>query len=383
MPGDIKAFIFQFFNKFVFDRDVSFEEAEQFVGFQSIVVATGIVGETLPEPFYRFLVSTREQYTQYVEEFEPYVENMYGSELHGSCAPSSASCVRQATAAILDGITLAGGVSVPTDITTAVGILYSTHATNPYPAREIPAGKELEFFWKNIRIFAPVISFPHWITRPTCPNSSAEETAKLNKGEGRQEACKEGPKNQITGYADFNQYTGGVRQVPHIALAQRDPRRWGADWIQFVVRDLKAYMDNSVGFAEMAEDSSVANGKMNRSCPGKTLALMIGEAFMKLFKKDEWEAVSPETIAFTMGPMWVSEFVLQASPSLSLCGSPQQEPYAYAICSLPCARYFPSHISLWPLIWKVLGMHVQPHFPAASGVVLETGLRRQGILRST
>jgi len=72
-------------------------------------------------------------------------------------------------------------------------------------------------------------------------------------------------------------------------------------------------MDNSVGFAEMAEDSSVANGKMNRSCPGKTLALMIGEAFLKLFKKDEWEVVSPERIKFTMGPTWVSEFVLQAS----------------------------------------------------------------------
>mmetsp|Transcript_114439 Transcript_114439/g.369906 ORF Transcript_114439/g.369906 Transcript_114439/m.369906 type:complete len:154 (-) Transcript_114439:1100-1561(-) len=128
MPGDVKAFIVQLFNKLAFDRHVAFEEAEQFVGFQTIVVAMGSLGQILPKPFYMFLSSTSRQYAQYVLEFEPYVENRYGSDLRGSCAPSS------------------GGISVPTDISTAVGVLYSTHTTNPYPAKEeIPARKELEF----------------------------------------------------------------------------------------------------------------------------------------------------------------------------------------------------------------------------------------------
>mmetsp|Transcript_114435 Transcript_114435/g.369882 ORF Transcript_114435/g.369882 Transcript_114435/m.369882 type:complete len:176 (-) Transcript_114435:1003-1530(-) len=68
MPGDVKAFIVQLFNKLAFDRHVAFEEAEQFVGFQTIVVAMGSLGQILPKPFYMFLSSTSRQYAQYVLE---------------------------------------------------------------------------------------------------------------------------------------------------------------------------------------------------------------------------------------------------------------------------------------------------------------------------
>jgi len=70
-------------------------------------------------------------------------------------------------------------------------------------------------------------------------------------------------------------------------------------------------MKNSVGFAEMAENIFVQWGKNDRKCPGKSMALMIGESFFKLFKKEEWVVDNPEDIAFTSGPSWVSDFILK------------------------------------------------------------------------
>mmetsp|Transcript_50010 Transcript_50010/g.160764 ORF Transcript_50010/g.160764 Transcript_50010/m.160764 type:complete len:278 (-) Transcript_50010:52-885(-) len=272
----------------------------------------GVIGDFLPEPFYIFLGDIKKQYAQEVKALEPFVEKKYGTQLASqSCAPSETSCLTLASTSVMDGLTFAGGISVPTDMATAVGLLYSTSPTNPYPAREIPPNKELEFFWENIRYFAPVIGFPSWSTRPTCPGLSPNETQSLNKPGGKQEACKEGPKNLATGFAKVNQWQGGTRQVPNLALAQRDPNKWGPTSNEFVVRNLIEYK-KSVGFAEMAEDNTVAGGKMNRICPGKTLALMIGETFLKLFKKGDWDAVSPESIVFDSGPMWISEFVLKS-----------------------------------------------------------------------
>lgn len=312
IPEDLKAFQFQLLNKVALNRDVSWADALAFVSLQTTAAVVGAAGDFLPEPFYIFFGDLTKQYAQEVKALEPFVKNKYGTQLASqSCAPSKTSCLTLASTSVMDGLTFAGGISVPTDISAAVGLLYSTSPTNPYPAREIPPNKELEFFWENIRYFAPVVGFPVWSTRPTCPGLSPKETQNLNKPGGKQEACKEGPKNLATGYAKVNQWQGGTRQVPNIALAQRDPKKWGPTSNEFVVRNLIEYK-KSVGFAEMAEDNTVAGGKMNRNCPGKTLALMIGETFLKLFKKGDWDAVSPESIVFGSGPTWVSGFVLKS-----------------------------------------------------------------------
>jgi len=89
----------------------------------------------------------------------------------------------------------------------------------------------------------------------------------------------------------------------------RDPTKWGPDADKFVIRDVTDYIKNSVGFAEMAVNSGVANGRMNRDCPGKTLALMIGEAFFSEFKKEEWTADG--SISFKKVTPFVSGFTLR------------------------------------------------------------------------
>merc|ERR1711972_920153 len=143
----------------------------------------------------------------------------------------------------------AGGLSVPTGICTGLAVLYSKAANNPFPEGTYPKGKALNFYWENVRFFAPVVGFPHWTTRPTCAGGSAEDTAALNKSDGKTKTC---PflKDGSTDGKDVNEYMGGVREVPNMALAMRDPAKWGNDASDFRIRSISEYGQNSVGFAE-------------------------------------------------------------------------------------------------------------------------------------
>jgi len=99
--------------------------------------------------------------------------------------------------------------------------------------------------------------------------------------------------------------------VLNLALAQRDSRRWGDDASEFKIRSLSEYIKKSVGFAEMARDDKVAEGRVNQHCPGKDLALMIGEAFFKAFNKTDWKVEGePTAIEFAAGPSYFSAFEL-------------------------------------------------------------------------
>merc|ERR1712187_800441 len=102
------------------------------------------------------------------------------------------------------------------------------------------------------------------------------------------EACKLGEPSFFTGYPAVNQYLGGIRHVPNLAVAMWDPRKWGNNSNQFALRPLRDYHENSVGFAEMAVDNLVAKGRMNRKCPGKSLALVIGTMFFEEFNRTKW-----------------------------------------------------------------------------------------------
>eukprot|EP00928_Gymnodinium_smaydae_P046901 TRINITY_DN31272_c0_g1_i1.p1 TRINITY_DN31272_c0_g1~~TRINITY_DN31272_c0_g1_i1.p1 ORF type:complete len:579 (+),score=102.70 TRINITY_DN31272_c0_g1_i1:80-1738(+) len=312
---DITILVHKILNKLGLKRDISEEYAAEFVAVQGRVVALGTLSQLIPTPFVRVALSGLvEEATKFVAEYIPLIQELYGEELgHRSCQPSE-NCTVQAAHATFDALYAAGGLSVPSGISTGLATLYSTDASNPFAAKEYAKNESLNFFWEALRYFPPVVGFPHWTTRPTCAGSTPEATAALNKPDGKSEACPLGSNNFFTGYPDVNQYAGGVRAVPNLAIAQRDPRKWGPDAASFRIRPLQDYSENSVGFAEMAVDSSVAGGAMNRVCPGKQLALMIGESFFRQFNRDEWEP-STEGIAFTGVTPFIDEFKLQKKGS--------------------------------------------------------------------
>jgi len=206
-----------------------------------------------------------------------------------------------------DALYAAGGLSVPGTINTGLGIMYSTSPDNPAPGASYEKAQALQFYWENIRFFPPVVGFPHWRTRPTCAGSTPEETAALNKPNGTSDACKLGA-DTSAGYPQVNQYLGGVRDVPNLALAMSDPNKWGSDADEFKIRPLQEYIKNSVGFAEMAVDNQVAGGRMNRVCPGKTLALMIGTMFFEEFNRNDW--ATHDSIGWTATTPFVDSFTL-------------------------------------------------------------------------
>jgi hypothetical protein len=313
VPRDITALVHQILNKVALKRNVSWEYAINFVSVQSSVVALGTVSQLLPSFLYGpMLGSVQAEVQKYVEEYVQLVDGLYGSTLEAEdCSPSD-SCVHQAASMVWDALYAAGGLSVPGTISTGLGVLFSKSSSNPYPAASIPDGQAMNFYWENIRYFPPVVGFPHWKTRPTCPRMSAEDTAKLNEPDGKTKACPFRKNNWFTGYPPVNQYVpGGVREVPNLALAQRDPKRWGTDASNFTLRPLNQYQRNSVGFAEMAVNNSVADGRMNRVCPGRSLALLIGSTFFQEFDKSKWTP-STTDISFHDSVGFVSDFGLSS-----------------------------------------------------------------------
>lgn len=71
-------------------------------------------------------------------------------------------------------------------------------------------------------------------------------------------------------------------------MAQLDPDKWGEDADKFVKRPNELYEKYSLGFAEKAQDGTVADGKMNRNCPGRSLSLLMGTTFLRKFRIGEW-----------------------------------------------------------------------------------------------
>jgi len=140
--------------------------------------------------------------------------------------------------------------------------------------------------------------------------------------DGKIGTCTLGPTISSTGYPEVNQYQGGVRHVPNLALAMQDPAKWGSNAADFVIRPLEEYANNSVGFAEMAVNNDVAGGTMNRVCPGKDLALLIGSTFFTMFDKSKWQTL--DSIAFKgVTPFMKGGFKLTRSDSPWRSDSPR------------------------------------------------------------
>eukprot|EP00933_Yihiella_yeosuensis_P034352 TRINITY_DN27849_c0_g1_i1.p1 TRINITY_DN27849_c0_g1~~TRINITY_DN27849_c0_g1_i1.p1 ORF type:complete len:558 (+),score=88.28 TRINITY_DN27849_c0_g1_i1:55-1728(+) len=297
IPVDITAWFHQVLMKRAFDVDLSWDEAIAFTSVQSSMTAMGTVSQVFPGAWYGsidLLHKTRAGATEYVRKYTQLSEKIWGEKLAKlDCAPSP-NCSLQLGSGMWDALYSAGGLSVPGGIQSGLAILYSTSSTNPSPSFKIPKGKELEFFWETIRFIAPVYGFPHWSKRPTCPGLTSEETEALNKDEGRSASCPLGPVNPDTDFPLHSQWEGGYRVLLSLKDAQTDPKAWGSNAHEFVLRPLEDYNKKSMGFAEMATDPSVDNGNSDRVCPGKELALITGKIFWEEFDASAWKATDSD-----------------------------------------------------------------------------------------
>lgn len=299
---DIQAWFYQVLYKVAFQKSIDFSAAQDFVKVQNSMVKLGTISQVVSAPLYGLadsilgLTSTKDGSTRYVGEYLQLVEELWGKQLSKlDCSPSP-NCSLQLASGLWDGLYSAGGLSVPAGIMSGLAIMYSTSDTNPSLAYTIPKGKELEFFWECIRFIPPVYGFPHWEdSRPVCVDLTAEETLELNKSHGETSACPKLPVNRQTGFPPVNQWIGGHRVVLDLASAQKDPTVWGKGAAtEFRVRPLKDYERKSQGFAEMAVDNDVDDGRSNRVCPGKDLALAVGKLWWEEFNVVEWEAENPD-----------------------------------------------------------------------------------------
>jgi len=345
MSGDVMAWVHQLLYKKAFKRDINFTEGKTFMSLQLKFLSLALQSETEPAmaKVPSLLPSLRAQVASIVRSYEPMVQELYADDLAGmDCSPSK-SCVTQLASTILDAFLLAGGVSLTVSINAGLALLFSTAEPtgtpyagdevvesppeawltwgNPFPEMAYERGQELQFYWEVLRYFAPVGSVPSW-TRPVkCAELSEQQTQKLQRDGGRSLPCAPGSPNLTTGIPEVNQYTGGAGHTyPVLPVAMRDPAKFGPDANSFKIRSLEVYKW-SVGFGEMADNSKVANGRMNRSCPGKGLALMIGSQFFEVFDKQDWAAPRDSAnITFSQGSKpFHTGFTLSSKQMVSDC----------------------------------------------------------------
>jgi hypothetical protein len=235
--------------------------AADFVSLQSSLTTLSTITQLLSDDLTELIASsTLSKLQDAFTAYRPLVEAEYGAELAAAnCAPMT-DCVALATSNLLDVLFFAGGLSVPSGISTGLWVLHADTSSYGQTFPQDPAITDpAAFFYESIRFFPPVVGFPWWTTPPERASDDTKSQAK-----------------------------GGVRKILNLALANKDPNAWGGDAHQFRVRSHTAYAKNFVGFADYAYDQSVADGKMNRNCPAKQLALQMGKAFFTEWDQEGW-----------------------------------------------------------------------------------------------
>lgn len=301
VQGDIKQWVFHRLFEITFPNAAANPiDAAEFVAtqtsFTTLSTLTQMVSDTVGDVI-ELTTNTRGKLNLYFDELLPLVRAEYGARLRGTdCSPTlggeTESCVRQLTSGLLDTFLAAGGLSVPGAISTGLWVLYgNTREANANPkftdvfpndyTLQHGGMNEVEFFYESMRMFAPVVGFPWWTTPPSrATNDAASQTE------------------------------GGVRKVLNLALANKDPNAWGPTAHKFEVKPLSTYHQNFVGFADFAENNAVANGSMNRKCPGKALGLSMGKVFFQEFDQARW--CTSDDSRYQEATPFVDEFTLRA-----------------------------------------------------------------------
>jgi hypothetical protein len=277
--------------------------ATEFVSLQSSLTSLSTITQLLSDDLSSLIAgSTLTKLQAAYDAYYPLVQETYGAELAGAdCSPMT-DCVALATSNILDALFFAGGLSVPSGISTGLWVLHADTSSygETFPQDPIVADPAA-FFYESIRFFPPVVGFPWWTTPP--------------------ERASDDTKSQAA---------GGVRKVLNLALANKDPNAWGADAHQFRVRRHADYANNFVGFADHAYDYSVAEGKMNRNCPAKQLALQMGKAFFTEWEQEGW--CTRDSTGYQEATPFVDAFTLFRGRRTGHSCSPNPNPWGTSEC---------------------------------------------------
>jgi len=251
-----------------------------------------LIGQTIQPKWHEFFLTYR-----------PLVQRVYGHELAAlpSDACGQSSCLDVLTVAIRDTLFLAGGLSVPSGLNTAVWTVFNGHKLDPTvypPGAEIMADNwsPSALFWESLRFFPPVLNFPMW--EKPFPAAATVPPAE------RKTASP-----WFTKGSSAANPTPGKHMWLNLAMAMRDPNAWGADAHLFKKRSLKTYHDKSVGFLEGFADKSYKQGAMDRVCPGRTVGLNLGYAFLKVWKATGWTNWCVDNMDNAVKMTWTGSFV--------------------------------------------------------------------------
>lgn len=160
---------------------------------------------------------------------------------------------------LVDGaLSFAGGLSVPSLITSMLGVLYSKKHGD---FAENKAYRKPSFMWETVRLYPAVVGVPFVKTGTT------------------------------------------QREALMLPTALTDTAVWGKDAFKFTLRDEKVYKGNiDVAWNGFAEDKRYPND--DHSCPGKAMseAMMLG--FMQALEYSEWSASQTPKIKLSSPVAW-------------------------------------------------------------------------------
>lgn len=306
---DIVAWVHEELFKRVFPNEASVPyPTADFVSVQSSIVSLSTITQLLSDGLSNLIAgSTLTRLQQVYDAYYPLVQREYGAELaQADCSPMT-DCVALATSNLLDLLFFAGGLSVPSGISTGLWVLHADTSAygNTFPQGYAVTDNAAEFFYESIRFFPPVVGFPWWTTPPERANDDTR-----------------------------SQTTGGVRKVLNLALANKDPNAWGGNAHQFHVREAHEYSSKFVGFADDAWDNQVAGGKMNRNCPAKTLALQMGKAFFNEWDQAGW--CTSDSPAYTEATPFIDVFTLRRGKRAGQSCSPRMFWQTSECCTGSC-----------------------------------------------
>ena len=138
--------------------------------------------------------------------------------------------------ATLDSLVFAGGVSVPTVLKNAFGVLYGQYgATQLGPNFQLRESQILPFVLEVVRRFPPVAGFPSW-DRKTNTHTAI---------------------NLLMSSAD------------------RSEEAWGSTAQEFVLRPMKQYNEKHIAWADFALVNGDNAHPFSHACPAKDLSIMM------------------------------------------------------------------------------------------------------------
>lgn len=298
VQDDVKGWIFEQLFEITFPGETNPVVTKDFVALQSSFTTLSTITQMVPDGLSDAIAkSTIEGLNNLFTKLKPLTEKIYGDELKGKnceCPDSiencpSKTCVDVLTSAFMDTLLAAGGLSVPGAISTGIWVLHADTSNHEFEKDLFPETRvELTetdvdaFFYESMRFFAPVVGFPWWTQKP---DRATDDKA--------------------------DQYDNGVRKVLNLALANKDPNAWGKDCHKFRVKTLSDYRKLFLGFADFAYDDTVADGNMDRKCPGKTLAFAMGRAWFEQWNQKAWCYDSDQKSQYKEATPFVDDFVLR------------------------------------------------------------------------